>query len=888
MASPLDRWLRIRSRFSRSGLEREVEDEMAFHLEMRTRDFEAGGMSHEEARRRALERFGDVERARLEAMALRRGGMKRERRARFVDEIRQDIRYTIRQLWKRPAFSAIALAMLALGIGANTGIFSVVYGVLLQPLPFPEPERLVQVWETRLDRGWSQTSVTPANFWDLRDQNEAFENLGAYRFTSANLTGFEYPERLSAGRVTSGFFGHVLGTPPILGRDFLDEEDDLGSESRVVLLSHDFWQGRFGRDPDILGTTLTLDGEPYSVIGVLPSGTPWLDYGDVYLPLVRSPEDARASFELPVVGRLKPGVTLEAGLADLERIASTLAQAYPEADAGMGIRLEGSGTWLTDSSTRRALWILLGAVGFLLLIACANLANLLLAQATGRSRETAIRAAVGASRGRLLRQGLTESVFLSLLGAGLGIALAASGLRALRALDPGDIPRLADVEINGWVLAFTLGAGVLTGTVTGLVPAMQAWVTQAAHTLRSGGAGVAGSRKSRRLRSALVSAEVALSLMLLVGAGLLIRSFTELLDVDAGFQAENRLVASVSLPPSYGSEETETFLRQFMDAARGIPQIREAAAVSGRPIAGGSTGLGIVHPDDPQPEGGIPWATWRLVTPGYFAAMGLPLRRGRLFDETDELVPGERAPWRIVMSERLAELLWPGEDPIGRTALLWAGQEDRPGEVVGVVGDMRERGLDSDPTLAVYLPYYGAGWSPSFLFHTSGEPTAVVPALRTVLAELDPALPLSEVTTLENLIGRSMAGRRFIVALVGLFAAIALLLAMAGVYGVQAYTVAGQTSEIGVRVALGAGHADVLRRIVLRAMRPAAVGIVVGLAGALALSRVMASLLFQVRASDPAAYLGAAGLLMVTALMSCWLPARRALNVDPVMAVRAE
>jgi predicted permease len=397
-----------------------------------------------------------------------------------------------------------------------------------------------------------------------------------------------------------------------------------------------------------------------------------------------------------------------------------------------------------------------------------------------------------------------------------------------------------------------------------------------------------GARGLKRLRGALVAAEVALSLTLLVGAGLLIRSFTELLGVDTGFQAENRLVASVNLPQSYGPEETATFLRQFLERARGIPQVRDVGAVSSRPVTGESTGLGIVRPDDPNPEGGIPWATWRLVTPGYFDAMGLPLRRGRLFDETDVVRGMDEVGADVVISERLAELLWPGQDPIGRTALLWAGQEDRPGRVVGVVGDMRERGLDVDPTLAVYIPYYGIPWPPSFVVHTAGDPTAVVPALRTALAEVDPSLPLSRVSTLEELLGRSLAGRRFILALVGVFAALALLLAMAGVYGVQAYSVAGQTAEIGVRVALGASHGDVIRRIVRRAMGPAVLGIVVGLAGAFGLSRLMESLLFQIRPTDPLTYVAAAGLLAATALASCWIPARRALRVDPVVAVRAE
>jgi predicted permease len=800
----------------------------------------------------------------------------------------EELRSAVRRLRRKPAFTALAAGMLALGIGANTGIFSVVYTVLLRPMPFPEPGGLVHVWETRAERGWMRAAVTPANFWDLRAETRAFVDLGAFRWGAANLTGGEFPERLRAARVTSGFFARVLGVAPAIGRDFLPGEDQPGGEARVVLLSHAFWRARYGPDTPVLGTHLSLDGVRHEVVGVLPAGTPWLDGADVFVPMVRSPSASRTSFELPVVvGRIKPGIGREAAAADLQRVTRHLAEAFPTENRGMGINTAGPETWLAAPDTRRAMWVLLLAVGFLLLIACANLTNLLLAQATGRTRETAIRTALGASRGRLLRQGLTESLLLSVLGAALGTALVAVALPLAR-ITPFGIPRLDQADLHPWVLAFTVAIALFTGLVTGLLPALQAWATEAATALRGGGTGITAGRALKGVRGALVAGEVALSLVLLVGAGLLIRSFTEMIRIEPGFASERRLVASLTLPGSYGPVETKTLLEQFLGRARRLPGVREAGAISARPMTGNFTSCGVVLPGQ-STEGEVLRAQWRYVTPGYFAAVGIPLRHGRFLQETDVLSAEPGAVNRVVISERLARQMWPGENPVGRTAIFWAGQGDHPGEIAGVVGDIREEGLDQDPTPQVYLPFYGDTWSPViFVVHTSGDPLVVVPSLRAILRELDPSLPLSGVGTLDEVVGGTVATRRAVLVLVGLFAAVALLLATGGVYGVQAYTVAGLRNEIGVRVALGASHRAVLRRIVARAMRPAAIGAVAGLVGAFALSRLLASLLFQVRASDPPTYVGAGVLIALTALVSCWLPARRVLQVDPVVALRAE
>jgi len=889
VASPLDRWIRLWSPLSGRRLEREIHDELEFHLDMLVVELESRGVDPVEARRVAVERFGDPSRMKRQAVRGERTRIRKRERGLFMDGLAQDLRYGLRQLRKRPTFSAIALAMLALGIGANAAIFSVVQTVLLRPLPFPEPQEILQLWESRVEQGWNRSGFAPANFRDVREMNRTFLDIGAFRSTQVNLTGEEHPTRLSAGRVTAGFFGTILNVDPALGRTFLPEEGEAGGETRVALLAYDFWESHFGGDSSVLGRSLTLDDDVYTIVGVLPHGRPWLDFAEVFMPMVRNPEAPRGSFELGVVARLSPGVSREAGIADLEGVASRLEELYPDINEGMGISWGLSDEWIADDDLRRALWILLGAVGFLLMIACVNLANLLLSQASGRVREIAVRAAVGAGRGRLLRQALTESLLLSTLGAGLGLLLAMWGLELVRTLDPGGIPRLDEVSINRWVLAFTLGAGVVTGVVTGLIPALQSSRSDAADTLRGGGRSISGSRAQRRLRGALVSTELALSLTLLVGAGLLIRSFTEILSVDRGFQTENRLLTRVNLPPSYGGPETALFLQQFEERARLLPPVSEVAAVSTRPLGGGSSGLGFVRPDDPEPEGGIPWATWRLVTPGYFDAMGVPIQRGRTFTLDDQLDPEAQDPLRVVVSRRFADHLWPNEDPIGRVATLWAGQNGRPGEVIGVAGNIRERGLDADPTMAVYLPFYGVGgWSPEFVIHTSGDPTAVVPALRSLLSELDPNLPLSNIQTLDEVVGASVADHRFVMFLVGLFAALSLILAMAGVYGVQAYSVAQQTSEIGVRVAMGAGKDRIIRRIVFQAMGPAILGIAVGLGGAFALSRFMTSLLFQVETGDPMTYLGVSGLLLATVLFSCWVPARRAAKIDPVIAFRSE
>ena len=807
-----------------------------------------------------------------------------------MHSIMQDVRYALRGLRRQPGFTGVALLTLALGIGANTAIFSVVHAVLLRPLPFGEPERLVQVFESRLERGWTRSSPTHANFWDFKEQNRAFEGMDSYQGLSLNLTGFGFPERLDAARVSAGFF-RTLRVQPVLGRTFVTGEDEPGA-NLIALLSEDLWRRRFGSDPEIVGSSLALDGDSYTVVGVIPSEGPWLSFADVFVPFVHVADPDRVSFELAVVARLNSGASMETALLDLEAVARRLEEQFPEENGGIGVNMVPASNWVAGDDLRRALWVLLGAVGLLLLIACVNLANMLMAKATVRTRETALRAALGADRGRIARQLLTESLVLGLLGAGIGLLLAQWGIDVLRAIDPPGIPRVDQVGLNVWVLVFTLVIGLLTGIVSGLIPAVQMPRTDFVAALREGDRGNVGSRAQKRLRSSLVAAEVALSLTLLIGAGLLIRSFGELLHVDRGFQSENRLVAAVNLPGSYDGLRTRAFLQEFLTRVNSLPQVHWAGAVHMRPIVGGSTGMGILPAGQPEdPDEGIPWAGWRLVTGEYFQTLGIPLLRGRTFDERDGINEEDPmgGPWRVILSQRLAELMFPSEDALGREVQLWVGQDDITAEVIGVVGNMRERGLDVDPTLTVYIPYYGIAWSPiNFVVHTAIEPTAVVPALRSVLADLDPTVPISNVTTLDEIVDDSVAARRFNMILLAIFAGVALLLALAGIYGVQAYSIARRTSEIGVRVALGASGETVLKQIVGQAMRPALIGIGLGLLGAFALSRLLSSLLFGIAPSDPTTYAAVAVVLAATALISCYLPARRALLVDPVTALREE
>ncbi|MEW5917807.1 MAG: ABC transporter permease [Gemmatimonadota bacterium] len=798
-----------------------------------------------------------------------------------------DLRHSARSTLRNRGFTAIAVLTLALGIAASASIFSVVHSVLLRPLPFPEPGRLVTVWETRPERDMFEISFTYANFWDVLEMNRSFESIGAIRWSSRTYLGDREPARVSVAATTVGFF-QALRPVPVVGRLFVEGEDAPGTNNRLLVLSHAFWMSRFGGDRAVIGRSLTLDRDPYQIIGVLPAGTPWLDAADVFIPFPRPAQLNRDSWELPVIARLASGVTIEAASADMQRIATTLSGQYPEAK-GMGIRLDTSESWVASDSLRRALWVLVGAVGFLLLIACVNLANMLLARSTSRGRERALRAALGATRWRVVQLALAESAVLGLFGGALGLALTFGIVRMLRSFNPGDIPRLADAQVDGWVLLVTLGVALFTSLATGLVPALQLPYHNVVSALREGERSVAGHRRLGRLRHVLVATEVALSLVLLVGAGLLVRSFGRVLGVDRGFVTEQRVLVDVGFPATRSDAEearASQLLVNFLERVRSIPQVTSASVVHVRPLSGAATGMGFGAADRPDATGReIPWAGWRIVSNDYLKSLGVPLIAGRDFTEQDRL--GE--PWKVIISRRIAELLWPGENAIGRRLVLWKGQGQSSGEVIGVAGDMRDWALTDEPTYSVYLPVYGASISPgNLVVHTSLSPGTLVPMLRSVLAELDPTVPISGATTLDDTVGDSIAARRFTMLLLAALALVALMLALAGIYGVLSYAVSQRRSEMGVRIALGASKRSVLGLVMLQGMRPVIIGLGVGILGAFALSRFMTTLLFGMTPADWPTYVAVATLLTGAAVLACYVPARNALRVDVTATLRDE
>ena len=871
----------------------EIADEIAADLDDRYRDLVARGHSARNAERQLTADLEEAALADLPRVA-KRPAMPPEPagRPRLSTDAWRDVRYAIRGMRRWPLQAGIAVVTLALAIGASSAMFGVVNKVLLEPLPFPEPDRVVDVFATFPDSGWRRSSLSHANFWDIQDLNRTFSDLGAISGGSMNLTGGDGPERLRGASVTVGFF-RALGVTPVAGRLFVPGEDDAGGHTDVVLLSRGLWVSRFGADPGVVGRPITLDGRPRTVVGVLPEGTPWLDEGDIFIPLVREPDAQRGSFELGALGRLRPGVSREQAQADLEGVAAALRDRFPEINKGFHLGVGPSSDWVAGDTQRRALWILLGAVGCLLLIASVNLVNLLLAQASGRGRELALRAALGASRARIVRQLVIESLVLGALGAGGGLVLAYWIVGALREADTG-LPRLAYAEVDERVLLCAVAVGLLTSLATGLASALQASRGTLMPALREGERGTGDSPRQQRARHVLVGVEVALAMTLLVGAGLLIRSFDAVMRTDRGFQTERRLLVQISPPSSYD----EPRLRQFMDAllerVRSLPGVHGAAAVSGRPLVRGSTGLGIGRPGAGGAARDVPWATWRLVTPEYFSVMGVPLLRGRTFTPDDTIVGSGsfatgRTVQRAVVSRRVAELLYPGEDPIGRPIILWKGQGNREGEIVGVVGDIRERGLTEMPTLAVYLPYRGFNFRPfHVVVHGIDAPSTLVPSLRATLADIDPHVPMSDVETLDAIVTTSVASRRFTMTLLVAFAGLALVLALGGIHGVLAYSVARRTPEIGVRMALGATASSVFRLILVQGMRPVMAGLLVGLSAALALSRLMTSLLVGVAPTDAVTYAGVAGLILVAGAAACSVPARKALRVDVVSSLRAE
>ncbi|HZM69299.1 MAG TPA: ABC transporter permease [Candidatus Cryosericum sp.] len=882
----------------RGALERgalEAEAQAAAEREIQDWDALAREITRSDARRRlpvdqqVIERLDSTGALRRRTDA-ERGPTDAERRsisakaAGMASQLLADLLHGVRLVYKSPGFTAAVLVTLALGIGANAAVFTILNAVLLRPLPYADPDRLVRIFESNPQRGWPLFSASQPNFLDWRDQSVSFDRIAASTARGLNLTVNGEAERIPGMSVSHDFFP-LLGVEPALGRGFRPEEDAPGSGERVVLMTRGLWQRRFGGDPAIIGRTITLDDAPHTVIGVVPEFY-WRPY-ELFVPLRADAAGDRSDHRLSVYGRLKPGVGLSQAEAELRGLADRLARQYADTNTGWTVSLQTFFDWTVPKESRRALHVLLGAVALVLLIACANVAGLLLARATARRREIAIRAALGASRWRLVRQLLAESILLAALGGGLGLLLAQWGLDALGVAAGSAVPRADEISLDHRVLLFTLGVSLVTGILFGLAPALQATRVDFHSTLKEGGTGGAARQ---RARSALVVVEVALSLVLMVGVGLLLRSLVALLDVKPGYETQNLLVARISLPevryPS--AKEFVAFHERLRERLRGVPGVEAASTASGLPMDGNTMAM-EVHVDGAgaPTDGQHPSAEWRLVAPGYFHTMGIPILRGRDLDERD-LAPETRDLRGVVINEELARRLWPGQDPIGHRFHPWNAKNPSVA-VVGVVGDVRLSALDETPEPAVYLNSNQGVWNPmQIVVRTQGDPSAFAGLLRGEVRALDPGVPVSQVRTMDELIDRSTASRRFTMTLLAIFASVALLLSGVGLFGLMAYLVAQRTHDIGIRMALGASKRHILGLIVGHGMLLTSLGLVAGLAAALALARLMRSLLFGVGAHDPLTLAATMLLLALVALAACCVPARRAVRVDPIVALRCE
>jgi len=807
---------------------------------------------------------------------------------RLEDEVIQDLRYGARMLLKNPGFTLIAVLTLALGIGANTAIFGIVNAVLLRPLPFKDPSRLVTVWESNAAKGQTHGAVGGANFTDWRNQNQVFESLAAYFSWTYNLTGDDEPQRLRAAVVSAGFF-QTLGVEAVLGRALLPEDDQEANEN-VVVLSHALWQSRFGGSREVIGRTIMLNNRPHTVVGVMPGDFDFPDdKTEIWRPMAMSPQDAqnREGKWLKVVGRLKTDVSLEHASAAMNTIAGRLAESYPKTNAGWGVNLTPLREELVGKA-RGFLLTLFGAVLFVLLIACVNVANLLLTAAAARRKENVIRVALGAHALRLLRQFLVESLLLAALGGALGLAFAFWSLDALIAFSPDDVPGLAKAAIDGRALSFTLALSLGATLIFGLIPAWQVSKSGLNETLKQGGHTTGGD--GRRAQDVLVVAEVAAGVVLLVGAGLMIRSFLRLQAVEPGFDPHNVLTMRIMLPAGkYGeNHQSIAFFQQALDRIKTLPGVVSAGAVQDLPLSQNTMNyaFGVEgRPDVPAVE--RPQAAYRAVTEDYFRTMGIPLVAGRAFTGQDNL---QKAPV-VIINQTMARRFFPGADPLGKK-IRFGEPNDPASTVVGVVGDVKHLGLADDEVPAIYQPHAQKRFAwlrwMTIVVRADDAPLSLIAPIRSRIAEVDRAQPVYDIATMEQLLSKSITPTRFPTILLGLFALLALALAAVGLYGVMSYAVARRANEIGLRMALGAQARDVLTLVIGRGMKLTLLGLVIGLAGATTLTSVLKTLLFNISATDPLTFAGVACTLLGVALLACYLPARRATRVDPLVALRRE
>jgi putative ABC transport system permease protein len=880
--------------------ETEIVEELSQHLDDRYRELLSTGASEEEARRIALRELSDRKSLARElgcaALRMRREPVAGEGRRKMIEDLWQDLRYGLRMLGKNPGFTLIAVLTLALGIGANTAIFSVVNGVLLRPLPYFEPERLVMVWaEQPIQQGQlgvTDYPVTVADFVDWRNQNQVFEHMAAMFGHRPNLTGGGEPESVAALYTSASLFP-LLDARLAMGRAFLPEEDLAGAD-RVVVLSPGLWQERYGADPNIIGQKITLDNRAYTVIGVTAPGFQFPQRGevparfrvaakiDLYLPFGFTPAEMndRTDDRLAVIARLKPRVSVEQASADMNAIAHRLTEQYPQTNTDRSVRLTPLHRQAVGKA-RTALLVLLGTVGFVLLIACANVANLLLARAAGRQKEMAIRAALGASRWRVVRQLLNESLLLAISGGAAGLLLAWQLLELMLSIASDNLPRAQDIRLDTRVAGFTLVVSLLTGIVFGLLPALQASKIDFAEALKEGGRGAAVLLR-RRLRGFLVVGEVALAFMLLIGAGLLIRSFARLTEVDPGFDPQRILMMNVwPQPPKYTNSQANAFHQRTLERVRALPGVEAAAMVHPAPLSGESRSASFGIEGRPSPMEEPFNAGLRIVSPEFFKTFRVPLVNGRLLAESDDA----KAPPVVVVNESLTRIYFADEDPLGKRLII--SGETRA--IAGVVGDVKHSALDEEAKAELYLPMaQSTRRNMSLAVRTSGDPVQMVAAVRGEVRAADKEIPISNLQMMERLVDKSVAPRRFNMLLLGVFALVGLALAAVGLYGVMSYTVTQRTREIGVRMAMGAQRADVLRLVVGEGMKLALIGAFLGLGGALAMTRLLKTLLFGVSTTDPLTFIVIAAALIIVTLAACFVPARRATKLDPLVALRHE
>jgi putative ABC transport system permease protein len=889
------RWLniiaaRLRALTGREAVLGDIDEELRLHIEMETESNVRRGMSHSEARRAALLSFGNYDGARDAAYGVRGGGL--------METFLQDIRYGARVLARNKAFTLVAVLTLALGVGANTAIFSVVNELLLRPLPFRDADRIVMLWEVSPE-GRRQNPTSRANFLGWREQSKSYEAVAAFSDQRANLTGAGDPEEVTMQMASSGLF-NVLGVNALVGRTFTRDDVQPGAE-RAAVLGYGIWQRKFGGDPSVVGRPVTLNGQTYTVVGVMPANFQWHIRSrsgtgrpaEVWTLLTMpapgsGSEGAMRGRFLSVVARLKPGVTPAEAETELKTVEARLAADAPQFNRNYSAEVISVRDQLVGN-VRPALWLLLGAVGFVLLIACANVANLLLARAASREKEIAVRTALGARRSRIVRQLLTESVLLALAGGACGLALAWWGIQALVAISPRDLVNLQGVGLNLTVLGWTLAVALLTGIIFGLVPALEATRLDLNDTLKEGGKGSGQSARSRSLRGALVVAEVALALVLLVSAGLLVKSFARLRNIDTGFRQENILTFVLRVPGVKYKDDLEfvNFFHQAEERIRALPGVKAAGMVNYLPLYGGlgsATGFKVDGRPAPPPGEG-PSTNVRVSDGAYFGAMGIPLLRGRNFTDYEDAQPRHV----VIVSESFAQKYFPDEEVLGKRIDVLMFDNPRMTEIVGVVGDVRYDSLTDAAEPTVYFPSSELTYSfMTFVVHTSGDPAEMAPAVRREISALDPEQPVSDVRTMTQVMADTVGRARFSTLLLGLFAALATLLAAVGIFGVMNYSVTLRTREIGLRMALGAQPARVLMLVLRQGLTLTLIGIALGLAGSLALTRVMSSLLFGVNATDPATFAAIVPVLTVVSLVACYIPARRATRIDPLVALRYE